>query len=146
MQARLTVALFLSVLFYIACPTFAQTPSGMPTATELPDLQAPGATRPTLFSSVHEVDLVLSVTDHKGRFVPDLLPSQLTILDNGQEQTAITFFQRQTNLPLDVALLIDSSSSVTYKFPDEQKTIKHFIKSVIRPNDRVAVFAFNEKV
>src|SRR6185437_6196152 len=147
MQARLTVALFLSVLLNLTCPAFAQTPSGMPTATDLPEaLQPPIAARPTLFTSVHEVDLVLSVTDHKGKFVPDLLPSQLTILDNGQEQTAITFFQRQTNLPLDVALLIDSSSSVTYKFPDEQKTIKHFIKSVIRPNDRVAVFAFNEKV
>lgn len=146
MQSRIAVAVFLSALFCV-CPALAQAPSEMPAAAELPqNLQIPGSTRPTLFASVHEVDLVVSVTDHKGKFVPDLLASQLVILDNGQQQSAITFFQRQTNLPLDVALLIDSSSSVTYKFPDEQKTIKHFIKSVIRPNDRVAVFAFNEKV
>ena len=101
---------------------------------------------PTLLARVQEVNLVLSVTDHRGKFVPHLLSSDLTILDDGQQQTAITFFQRQTDLPLDVALLIDTSSSVTYKLDAEEHTIQHFLKSVVRPMDRVSVFAFNEKV
>ena len=145
MKYRIVIAILISAFVYIALPGYAQMPSGVSTATELPDVHLLGST-PTIFASVHEVDLVLSVTDHRGKFIPDLMPSQLTILDNGQQQTAITFFQHQTDLPLDLALLIDSSSSVTYKFADERKTIKHFIESVIRPSDRVAVFAFNEKV
>ena len=101
---------------------------------------------PTLLASVQEVNLVLSVTDHRGKFMSGLLPTDLTILDNDQRQSAVTFFQSETDLPLDVVLLIDASSSVTYGLAAEQKTIKNFVKHVARPSDKVAVFAFNDRV
>jgi len=67
-------------------------------------------------ATVQEVPLVLSVTDHKGKYVDKLTPSDLMVLDNNQEQTAITFFEHRTNLPLNVAILIDMSSSVAHRF------------------------------
>lgn len=100
----------------------------------------------TIERYVHEVSLVLSVTDKKGHFVENLGPSDFSILDNDREQDALTFFQRQTDLPLRVALLIDISSSVADKFRLEQITIGDFLRSVARPSDEVAVFAFNQEV
>lgn len=101
---------------------------------------------PTLRAEVQEVPLVLSVTDHKGKYVDKLTQSDLTILDNNQQQTAITFFEHQTNLPLNVAILIDVSSSVAYRFNTEQSTIRSFIHTIARPTDSVNIFAFNDNV
>ena len=101
---------------------------------------------PTLKAKVQEVPLVLSVTDHKGKYVDGLAPSDLTILDNNQEQTAVTFFEHQTNLPLSVAIIIDASSSVAHRFSAEQSTIKSFIRTIARPTDSVNLFAFNDRV
>lgn len=145
MKSRLASALCLLLWASFAS---AQVAAQVP-ATVVPYSPAsvePDGPVPTLLAQVQEVNLVLSVTDHRGRFVPRLLPSDLTILDDGQQQTAITFFQRQTDLPLDVALLIDTSSSVTYRLAAEEHTIQHFLKSVVRPMDQVSVFAFNQKV
>lgn len=101
---------------------------------------------PTMRAEVQEVPLVLSVTDHKGRYVDKLTQSDLTILDNNQEQRAVTFFEHQTNLPLKVDILIDVSSSVAYRFATEQRAIKSFIHTIARPTDSINVFAFNDRV
>ena len=95
---------------------------------------------------VQEVSLVLSVTDRKGKFVNSLSPSDLTVLDNGAAQTRLTFFERQTDLPLKVAIVLDISASVAYRFDDEQRTIKSFLKAVVRPFDSVMLYAFNQDV
>jgi Ca-activated chloride channel homolog len=100
----------------------------------------------TIEQYVREVSLVLSVTDHKGRFVGNLQPSDFSILDNDKKQDVLTFFQSETDLPLRVALLLDVSSSVAYRFPLEQNTIGEFFREVARPPDRIAVFAFNQNV
>lgn len=100
----------------------------------------------TLQKEVGEVNLVLSVTDKKGRFVGGLLPSDLTIFDNNEKQSKLTLFQSQTDLPLQIALLVDVSSSVSFRFKEEQKTIYGFFKNVTRPSDSVFLMPFNEQV
>jgi Ca-activated chloride channel homolog len=100
----------------------------------------------TLKKQVREVSLTLSVTDRKGRFVGGLLPSDLTILDNGTRQNALTYFESQTDLPLHVALLLDISSSVAYRFEAEKDALKAFLKRVTRPPDSAFLFGFNERV
>jgi Ca-activated chloride channel homolog len=95
---------------------------------------------------VEEVNLILSVTDRKGRFVEGLGPSDLTILDDDKKQTALTFFQSQTNLPLHVALVLDVSASVTDQFSMERTTIHDFLREATRPTDSVELFAFNQHV
>lgn len=101
---------------------------------------------PTLQTRVQEVPLVLSVTDRKGKYVDNLVPTDLRILDNNREQTAVTFFEHQTNLPLSVAIVVDMSSSVAQRFAAEQSTIKSFLRTVARPADSVTIFAFNDSV
>ncbi len=100
----------------------------------------------TIDVHVHEVNLVLSVTDHRGKFVNSLRPSDLTILDDGVEQTKLTFFKRETDLPIKIALVLDISASVAYQFDEEKKAIKSFLKAVGRPSDSVMLFAFNQNV
>ena len=100
----------------------------------------------TLSVNVHEVNLVLSVTNHWGKFVNSLRPSDLTVLDNGEVQTEFTFFQRQTDLPLNIAIVLDVSSSIAYRFNAERSAIKSFLKQVVKPRDAVMVFTFNQNV
>lgn len=100
----------------------------------------------TIKRQVEEVNLILSVTDRKGRFVQGLNPSDLMILDDDKRQTTYTFFQSQTNLPLHVALVLDVSASITGQFEMEQSTIRDFLKQAIRPADSVELFAFNQRV
>jgi Ca-activated chloride channel homolog len=95
---------------------------------------------------VEEVNLILSVTDKKGRFVEGLRASDLTILDDDKRQTALTFFQSQTDLPIHVALVLDMSASITAQFDMEQATIREFLKQATRPADSVELFAFNQRV
>ena len=137
-------------LWFLAVFTIAQIAGEDPAVAQTPITLAPasvGATSlPTVRATVQEVPLVLSVTDHRGKYVDKLNPSDLTVLDNNQEQTAITFFEHQTNLPLNVAIVIDTSSSVAYRFAMEQSTIRSFIHTIARPSDSVTVFAFNDHV
>ncbi len=93
----------------------------------------------TIFKRVDEVNLVLSATDHRGHFVRDLSPSDLAISDNGEPPAKITYFERRTGLPLRVAVLIDTSDSVGYRFAFELKSAQGFLKKVLRPKDDAAL-------
>jgi Ca-activated chloride channel homolog len=114
--------------------------------TSKPTLSPFGPVALTIKREVQEVNLVLSVTDHRGHFVQGLSPSDLTIFDDDRKQTALTFFQSQTDLPLHVVLLLDMSASITGEFPQEQGTIQDFLRHATRPADSVTLFAFNQRV
>jgi len=99
----------------------------------------------TIYKRVDEVNLVLSATNTKGRFVRDLNPSDLVISDNGEPPDRITFFQTQTDLPLRVALVIDTSDSISFRFDFELKSAKGFLKQILRPdNDQALIVGFNQ--
>jgi VWFA-related protein len=102
------------------------------------------ASIPTIERQVREVSLILTVTNHKGRFVRNLNETDFNILDNGQTPDRITFFQPQTNLPLRVVLALDTSDSVTYRFSFEQKAGAVFFRHVLHaPADLGSIVAFN---
>lgn len=102
---------------------------------------------PTINRQVQEVSLVLTVTNRKGHFVRNLNEADFNILDNGQAPNRITYFQPQTNLPLRVALVIDTSDSVTYRFGFEQKAAATFFRHVLHsPADLGSIVAFNREV
>ena len=100
----------------------------------------------TINVHVHEVNLVLSVTDRNGKVVNNLRPSDLTILDNGVEQTKLTFFKRETDLPIKIALVLDTSASMAQQRDAENAAIGSFLKRVSLPLDSVMLFAFNQNV
>jgi len=104
-------------------------------------------TLPTISRRVQEVGLVLTVTNQKGHFVRNLNESDFNILDNGRAPDHITYFQPQTNLPLRVTLVIDTSDSVTYRFQFEQKAAAVFFRHVLHaPADLGSVVGFNRDV
>ena len=145
MRLQFPTRIFLLLMFLAGgtVPVVAQNNLGSFSMTDAAYLEP---TVTTIEEWVREVSLVLSVTDQKGRFVGNLQPSDFNILDNDRRQEALTFFESETNLPLHVALLLDVSSSVAYKFPLEQGTIGQFFREVARPPDKVGVFAFNQDV
>src|SRR5205807_9907374 len=90
---------------------------------------------------------VLTVTNRRGHFVRDLNESDLSILDNDKPVEKITYFQPQTDLPLRVALVVDTSSSITHRFRFEQKAATAFLRRVLRhDSDLALVIGFNQEV
>ena len=144
------IQFFSSVLFLTSVFLRAQDPPdptsiAVTSAMALPSLHFPPASVPTIVKRVNEVNLLLSVTNHKGRFVEDLNPSDLVISDNGEPPDRITYFQRQTDLPLRVALVIDTSDSIKYRFAFEQKSAEAFLHKILRAeSDRALVVSFNQ--
>jgi Ca-activated chloride channel family protein len=95
-----------------------------------------------------EVDLVnvlASVVDQNHRPITNLSKDAFEIFDDGTPQK-VTIFEPETHLPLDLALMIDSSSSAKMDFHQEREAAAKFIQSVVRPGDGVAVFSFAEDV
>lgn len=106
-----------------------------------------GAPLLTVSKEVQEVNLVLTVTNRRGHFVRDLNESDLSILDNDKPVEKITYFQPQTDLPLRVALVVDTSSSITHRFRFEQKAATAFLRRVLRhDSDLALVIGFNQEV
>ena len=105
------------------------------------------ASMPTINRQVQEVSLILTVTNQRGHFVRNLNQSDFNILDNGRAPDRITYFQPQTDLPLRVALVIDTSDSVTYRFKFEQRAGAAFFRHVLHaPADLGLVVGFNQEV
>jgi Ca-activated chloride channel homolog len=101
----------------------------------------------TIRKEVQEVNLTFTVTDHHGHFVRNLAPSDFTIQDNGEPPERITYFESQSELPLRLALVIDSSDSVGYAFKDEKKSAAAFLKGILRRTaDLALVIGFNQEV
>jgi VWFA-related protein len=132
--------------------TPAQTPApapGQPLAQTTDPAQQPGlsprAEAPTetlqLFS--REVDLLFTVTDRKGNFVTGLQQQDFGLLDDGRPPVRVVAFKQQTNLPLRVGLMIDTSTSIRQRFQFEQEAATDFLLQVLRPEDSGFVEGFD---
>lgn len=87
-------------------------------------------------------NILLTVLDRDHRFLTTLKQEDLRILENGVAQD-ISIFQRETDLPLTIAILIDTSKSQERSLPDEKSAAIEFVQSVIRPDrDRAAIVSF----
>src|SRR5436190_19473635 len=98
----------------------------------------------TIRSRVNEVNVLFIATDKHGKFVRDLNQTDFSILDDHKPPQAIVNFRRETDLPLDMGLLIDSSGSVHGRFDFEQSAATSFLEHTIRRGfDRAFVVGFN---
>jgi VWFA-related protein len=97
----------------------------------------------TISKQTDEVNLILSVTDSKGRFVNNLTADDLRLLDNHKAPDKLNYFQSRTNLPLSVILAVDVSSSVRERLHFEQQAASAFLKHILRKEmDEAAIIAF----
>jgi len=91
------------------------------------------------------VSLFVNVTDRNGAIVGSLTQDDFKILEDGRPQK-IAVFERQSEMPLELTLAIDTSSS-TYKDRGlEQAAAKKFVHAMMRPQDRMSVIQFNTYV
>jgi Ca-activated chloride channel homolog len=95
--------------------------------------------------NVNLVNVLVSVLDEHNRPAPDLPRESFQLFEEGVEQK-IDVFESETQLPLDLALMIDSSLSAHKEIAFEQEAAAHFISQVLRPGDRLAVFSVGESV
>src|SRR5215813_62828 len=82
---------------------------------------------------VTRVNLLYTVTDRKGRFVTDLTKNDFEVIESKRSQ-AIQEFTAESDLPLRLGILIDTSNSIRDRFKFEQEYAIAFINSVIRTN------------
>src|ERR1700736_3294415 len=130
-------------------PPWAQKPKGDATAkapvTANEDSQDSGAQRGRIRVNVNLVNVLVSVLDEHNRPAPDLPKDTFQLFEEGVEQK-IEVFESETQLPLDLALMIDSSLSAHKEIAFEQEAAAHFIRQVLRTGDRLAVYAVDENV
>ncbi len=91
------------------------------------------------------VNIVASVLDQNARPVLDLPRDAFQVYEEGVPQT-IDRFEAETNQPLDLALMIDTSLSTLKDLKFEGEAAAHFVRQVVRPEDRLAVFEFSDVV
>jgi Ca-activated chloride channel family protein len=98
----------------------------------------------TIRSTVNEVNVVFTVTDRHGRYVKDLKKENFKVVDDNKPAQDIRSFHAETNLPLEVGLLVDASNSVRDRFKFEQQAAVEFLNQTIRPKyDEAFVIGFD---
>jgi len=100
----------------------------------------------TIHARVNEVNVLFTATDKHGRFVRNLGQTDFSILDDHKPPQAVLNFRHDTDLPIELGLLIDVSGSVDTRFAFEQQAATSFLQNVLRPGfDRAFVDGFNTK-
>jgi VWFA-related protein len=125
-------------------PPAAQSQTPSPTQPQAAE-QTPSSDEPitTIKVQVNEVNLIFTVTDKKGRFITGLKRENFGLLDDGRPPVAVLRFSQQTNLPLRVGIMLDTSSSIRQRFQFEQDSAVEFLLQILHRNDRAFVEGFD---
>jgi Ca-activated chloride channel homolog len=98
---------------------------------------------PTQFSSeVTRVNMLFTVTDRHGRFITDLKRDDFEVFENKKAQEILEFTS-ETDLPLRLAILVDTSNSIRDRFRFQQEAAVNFINGVMREQDKAIVVSFD---
>jgi VWFA-related protein len=128
-----------------AAPPAAQAapaPAAQQPAPPTPDQAAD--TAPVIRVGVNEVNLIFTVTDKHGHYIPNLKQSDFALLDNQRAPERITSFRQQINLPLRVGIVIDASTSIRTRFQFEQQSATEFLLQILKSrSDRAFVMGFD---
>src|SRR3984885_2797385 len=99
-----------------------------------PDTGQPDDSVITIKKRVDEVNVLFIAMDKRGKFVRNLNQKDFAILDDHKPPQSIVNFRRETDLPISLGLLIDTSGSVRGRFDFEQEAAAGFLENTIRPN------------
>src|SRR3954463_1639767 len=98
-----------------------------------------------IITSVNLVDVLFTVLNRRNKLVPDLEKTDFKIFDDKSPQS-IRYFSRQTDLPLRIGLLMDTSNSIRDRIKFEQDAATSFLFSVIRrTKDQAFVMTFDDE-
>jgi len=130
----------------LALPMAAQSPApAAPTPTPAnpasqaasqPPNSTDSADQPvtTIRVPTNEVNVVFTVTDKHGKRITDLKQADFQVADDNKPPAEIHSFRAETNLPLQVGLLIDASNSVRDRFKFEQESAIEFLNQTVHPH------------
>ena len=119
-------------------------PPSNPRSSESPAPETPEKSEETIRVPVNEVNLIFTATDKHGRFVKNLKEQEIRVVDDHKAVDKFRSFSNQTDLPLRVGLLIDTSNSIRDRFQFEQQAAIEFLSQIMRPKaDQAFVLGFD---
>jgi len=129
-----------------ATPALPPSSTPAPAASTAPQTaQGNGADVPyTIIRTTNEVNLIFTVTDKRtNQSIKNLQQQNFGLLDDGKAPLKVLSFKQQTNLPLRVGILLDTSSSVRTRFHFEQEAATEFLLQMLGHQDRAFVEGFD---
>ena len=147
-QAKVLItALLATVLLLPASAGRAQQTSGDSKQQTPPPTsqQPPSQTGQTFRREVNLVDVLFTVLNRRNKLVPDLEQGDFKVFDEGKPQE-IRYFSKQSDLPLRIGMLLDTSNSIRDRIKFEQDASVSFLFSVLRRNkDEAFVMTFDDE-
>jgi len=137
---QMKALVFLTAMATCSAAVYAQ--QAVAPVAQKPDetVEDPGT---RIILDVTRVNMLFTVTDRKGRFVTDLVKDDFQVFENKTPQS-IAEFTAETDLPLRLGILIDTSNSIRERFKFEQEAAISFINSVVRQGrDKAMVVSFD---
>jgi VWFA-related protein len=135
-------------LFFVAnriTPSKVEAVTPQDPTSQEPNKQPPPTSKADSDVVRVETDLVTTLftaVDKDRRFVTTLQQNDLRVKENGVEQQ-ITLFERETDRPLSIVILVDRSRSQERTLPEEKRAAQKFVDAVVRPGkDLVVVVSF----
>lgn len=117
-------------------------PSASPSPTPRTREELPQDSDEVVKFDTNLTNIFFTAADKHKRFISDLKAEDIRVLEDGQPQAIFTF-QRDVDLPLSIAILIDCSASEERTLPDEKRAAQLFLENVLRPNkDEAAIVSF----
>ena len=140
------LALF-ATLTLLAFPTSDYAQQGQPQAPaqQQPVIPANPQQPPTFRTEVNLVDVLATVLDRRNKLVPDLEKNDFKVTDDNAPQE-IRFFSKQSDLPLRIGMLLDTSNSIRDRIKFEQEAAVDFLYSVLRRGkDQAFAMTFDDE-
>jgi VWFA-related protein len=147
----------LALVISLSLPMAAQNPPAPPAAAaqnspaRIPTLPPDANAQPqdqsvaTLKVNVEIVQLFFNVKDKHGALIPNLTKENFDLFEDGQPQT-IKYFTAESNLPLTLGILIDSSGSQQRVLDMEKEVGGSFLENTLRPKDEAFVISFDTDI
>jgi Ca-activated chloride channel family protein len=146
---KYTRYLYLGVIFAAAATAQDRSSYMPPAATVTESAPALAGSQPdesvlTIKKRVDEVHVLFIATDKHGKFVRNLNEGDFAFLDDNKPPQSINNFLRETDLPLQLGLLVDTSGSVRGRFDFEQEAAISFLQHTLRTNfDKALIMGFS---
>lgn len=103
--------------------------------------QNPSESEVTFKSEVRLANFTFSVRRSNGTLVQGLAQDDFSVEENGLRQK-IAFFGTESDLPLNIGLIVDASDSQSHFFKQHHKDIEKFLRAILRPKDHVFALCF----
>jgi Ca-activated chloride channel homolog len=142
MRQAITALLLAFILLALPVSESAQQQQPQPTP---PNQQETQQSQTTIRVPVNLVDVLATVLNRRNKLVPDLTEEDFKLLDENVPQT-IKYFSRQSDIPLRIGLLLDTSNSIRDRLKFEQDAAVNFLYTVLRRGkDQAFAMTFDDE-